>query len=95
MFLKNKPPQIFVHKENENYFFEYEPSPTDLEDVDEWTITPNETQVLSKWVSRERFPSFLKISRNNFQSLLSTEKFLVMAVLEEDRLGRLTADMTE
>ena len=36
-----------------------------------------------------------QITRGKFHHLLSTRKLLVMAVLEENRIGQLTPDMEE
>jgi len=55
----------------------------------------NLTQRMTEWVEKERFPTFVEISRGNFQTLLDTSKFIVMAVVDQDRLGRLTPEMTE
>lgn len=48
---------------------------------------------LYTWVTRERFPLFVKVTRGRFGHLLYTRKLLVMAVLEENKLGELTPDM--
>ena len=42
---------------------------------------------------RERFPRFVKVTRGRFGQLMSTKKLLVMAVLEENKLGEITPDM--
>ena len=42
---------------------------------------------------RERFPRFVKVTRGRFSQLMSTKKLLVMAVLEENKLGEITPDM--
>ena len=44
-------------------------------------------------VLRERFPRFVKVTRGRFSQLMSTKKLLVMAVLEENKLGEITPDM--
>ncbi len=53
----------------------------------------NITQSLRQWVLRERFPKFVKVTRGRFSHLMSTNKLLVMAVLEENKLGEITPDM--
>lgn len=53
----------------------------------------NHTETLHHWILRERFPKFVKVTRGKFSHLMSTKKLLVMAVLEENRLGELTPDM--
>ena len=59
----------------------------------EGTVSIFEDGELSDWIAKERFPLFVKVSRSNFQELLGTKKFLVMAVVEEDKLGRITEEM--
>lgn len=48
-----------------------------------------------QWVLRERFPSFVKVSQGSLPSLLKSEKLLVIAVLEENLVGRYTPEMEE
>ena len=42
------------------------------------------------WISRERFPQFVKVTRGRFSKLMSTKKLLVMAVLQENKIGQLS-----
>ena len=53
----------------------------------------NFTASLQHWILRERFPMFVKVTRGRFSHLMSTKKLLVMAVLEENKLGEITPDM--
>jgi len=57
------------------------------------TNPKNFTANLQHWILRERFPKFVKVTRGRFSHLMSTKKLLVMAVLEENKLGELTPDM--
>lgn len=41
---------------------------------------------LHRWVNEERFPWFPKVTRSNINELMSTNKYLVLAVVEENRL---------
>lgn len=54
--------------------------------------TMNKTESLKTWILRERFPKFVKVTRGKFSQLMSTKKLLVMAVLEENKLGELAPD---
>lgn len=81
-------PKIFVYKDRKAFLFDQS------EEIDE-SEGGNLTSALSSWVAKERFPRFVKVSRSNFQQLLTTKKFIVMAVVEEDKLGRITDDMTK
>ena len=56
-------------------------------------VSENITESLHHWVLRERFPRFVKVTRGRFSQLMSTKKLLVMAVLEENKLGEITPDM--
>ncbi len=50
---------------------------------------------LYTWVAQERFPLFVKVTRGKFGNLLSTRKLVVIAVLEENKIGELTPEMEE
>ena len=50
---------------------------------------------LADWINKERFPQFVKVTRGRFNHLMSTKKLLVMAVLQENRIGQLTPEMEE
>ena len=52
----------------------------------------NKTESLRTWILRERFPKFVKVTRGRFSHLMSTKKLLVMAVVEENKLGELSPD---
>ncbi|KAL1429090.1 hypothetical protein MTO96_016821 [Rhipicephalus appendiculatus] len=47
------------------------------------------------WMNRERFPTFQKITYGNFHQILKTGKKIVMAVLEENQIGKVTMRMQE
>jgi len=57
---------------------ELEPSPT--------MPTTVVNSSLYNWVLKERFPRFVKVTRGKFSNLLNTGKYLVLAVLEENKL---------
>ena len=56
------------------------------------SVQLNKTESLRTWILRERFPKFVKVTRGRFSHLMSTKKLLVMAVVEENKLGELTPD---
>jgi len=86
-FLEKKGlPFVFVRKENEEYFYNI---PEGSSESSEYNLTIS----LSEWVIRERFPTFMRITRANFQELTGTNKYIVVAVVDEDKLGRLTPEM--
>ena len=49
---------------------------------------------LREWVNQERFPAFVEMTNGNFHQVMRTRKFIVMAVLEVDKIGRMTQAMT-
>lgn len=53
----------------------------------------NET--LREWINDERFPTFARITNGNFHLLLRTKKHLVMAVTEENVIGKMSMKMEE
>jgi thioredoxin domain-containing protein 10 len=66
-----------------------EPEPDDIpEDV-------RSNSSLSTWINKERFPKFVKVTRARFSHLLSTKKLLVMAVLDENKIGQISPEMDE
>jgi hypothetical protein len=50
---------------------------------------------LAAWINKERFPKFVKVTRARFGHLLNTKKLLVMAVLEENKIGHISPEMEE
>ena len=52
-----------------------------------------ENSSLSIWVTRERFPLFVKITRGRFGQILATRKLIVIVVLEENKLEQITPEM--
>jgi len=67
---------------------------TAVEKSDREVAPPSSSQTntssLAEWISRERFPQFVKITRGRFGHLMSTKKLLVMAVLQENKIGQLS-----
>ncbi|XP_076041634.1 protein disulfide-isomerase TMX3-like isoform X2 [Oratosquilla oratoria] len=82
-------PAILVFKDDTHYYF---PVPADEEIAND--ISPlNET--LADWIVHERFPLFSKITHGNMQHLWKMRKVLIMAVVEEHRVGVITTDESE
>ncbi|XP_066992265.1 protein disulfide-isomerase TMX3 isoform X2 [Anabrus simplex] len=50
---------------------------------------------LHTWVNTERFPTFPQVTRGNIYQLVQTNKFLVLAVVEENKLKEVPAEMLE
>lgn len=55
-----------------------------LENKDNLNLT------LDKWINSERFGFFPKITGLNINDLMSTEKYIVIAVLSENKLHEIT-----
>ncbi|XP_053606677.1 protein disulfide-isomerase TMX3 [Plodia interpunctella] len=80
-----KPPNetvIFVNKEGDVFFFEA--TPNLIEDTEALNVT------LDKWINSERFGFFPKITRSNINDLIDTEKYIVIAVVSENKLNEIT-----
>ncbi|KAI8426202.1 hypothetical protein MSG28_005132 [Choristoneura fumiferana] len=73
---------IFVYKEEESFFFGAHPGL--LEDNEALNNT------LDKWINSERFGFFPKITRSNINHLMDTEKYIVIAVVSENKLSEIT-----
>lgn len=75
--------------------------PTEIPDNESPTI-PGPTEPTSivnsslhSWVAQERFPLFVKITRGKFHHILSTQKLIVIAVLEQNKIGELSPEMED
>jgi hypothetical protein len=78
-----------VHRSLSDNDHVMEPEPDDIpEDV-------RSNSSLSTWINKERFPKFVKVTRARFSHLLSTKKLLVMAVLDENKIGQISPEMDE
>ncbi|XP_063976562.1 protein disulfide-isomerase TMX3-like [Diachasmimorpha longicaudata] len=71
---KEKVPAILVYKENEYYGFTGN-NETDLEKL---------YSALHTWVNEERFLTFPQVTRGNIQQLSRINKYLAMAVIDEN-----------
>ncbi len=77
-------PAIMVFKSNDNFVM---PPVVDASAVE----SLNET--VARWVVENQFEEFLRVSYGNLPLLLKTDKYLALAVLEEDKIGKLSRDM--
>ncbi|CAB3251724.1 unnamed protein product [Arctia plantaginis] len=69
---------VFVYKEGEAFFFEAH------EDKEALNNT------LDKWINTERFGFFPRISRANLNELMDLEKYIVIAIVSENKLNEIT-----
>ncbi|EDW68524.1 protein disulfide-isomerase TMX3 [Drosophila virilis] len=81
-------PAVIVYKEEQHHFYPHghvahEMDPNDV----------NET--IFQWVNVERFTLFPKVTRFNIHQLLKTKKFLVLAVVQEDKLSQIATHELE
>lgn len=53
----------------------------------------NET--MYNWINEERFETFPKITRGNINEILQTKKYLVLVVVEENKLQEISPEMLE
>lgn len=50
---------------------------------------------LRDWVNHERFPNVVEISAGNFHQVMKIRKYIVLAVTEVDKVGRMPKTMRE
>ena len=100
-------PAIYVHKDNK--FYLYADSNSELERGERETADVGESgnadaavekapitienSSMTNWITRERFPLFAKVTRGKFSQFMATKKLLAIAVLEENKIEKLTAEM--
>lgn len=106
-----KEPSVYIYKDDSFFVYEdtqmvereqrsVEASGEDMTDVAGSTevaedVATIENSSLSSWIMGERFPLFVKITRGKFGNILATKKLIVMAVLEENKLEKITPEMEE
>lgn len=73
---------VFVFKDDEAFFFDA--SPSVLKDKDALNTT------LGKWINTERFGIFPRLSRSVINELMEIEKYIVIAVVAENKLNEIT-----
>uniref|UniRef100_A0A4D5RXJ5 Protein disulfide-isomerase tmx3-like isoform x1 n=1 Tax=Ixodes scapularis TaxID=6945 RepID=A0A4D5RXJ5_IXOSC len=75
-------PAVYVFKDGTSFMY------------DEGEAAERNTTFLD-WMSKERFPTFQKITYGNFYQVLKTGKKIVTAVLEENQIGKISMRMQE
>ncbi|CAH0770454.1 unnamed protein product [Bemisia tabaci] len=83
LFEARSNPVILVHKEKTPYIF------------NDWSENEDLNETLSNWVNHERFATFVKVTRGNFHQLMQIDKFLVIAVIHENKLEEIPPEMVE
>lgn len=81
-------PAVLVYKERSHYYFPYS-------DNYEVVEPAHLNESLYRWVNEERFPTFPKVTRSNIHHVVQTKKYLVLAVVEENKLSEIAAHEQE
>lgn len=50
---------------------------------------------MHKWINEERFETFPKITEGNFNEILQTKKYIVLVVVEDNKLQQISKEMFE
>lgn len=79
-------PAVFVHKESAHYFY-----PLALQKTEYDASHLNDS--MYKWINEERFATFPKVTRGNINEILQTKKYIVLVVVEENKLQEISPDM--
>ncbi|TMW40992.1 hypothetical protein DOY81_013929 [Sarcophaga bullata] len=83
-----KLPAVIVYKEEQHHFY---PHAHVAHEMDPLLVN----EPYHQWVNQERFIAFPKITRFNFNQLLKTKKYLVVAVVTEDKLNQVATHELE
>lgn len=81
-------PAALVYKERSHYYFPYSDNFDLLEPA-------HLNESLFRWINEERFPTFPKVTRSNIHHIVQTKKYLVLAVVEENKLSEIAAHEQE
>lgn len=83
-----KLPAVIVYKEEQHHFYPHGHLAHEMD--------PNEVnETVFQWVNVERFTLFPKVTRFNIHQLLKTNKYLVLAVVQEDKLNQIATHELE
>ncbi|XP_050431974.1 protein disulfide-isomerase TMX3 [Adelges cooleyi] len=82
-FLFGEAPTVVVFKEDQHYPF----------NAKEWDMDVNAS--LTRWVNTERFNTFVKVTRSNIHQVFETNKYLVLAIVEESKRPRVPLDHSQ
>lgn len=96
-------PAVLVFKDGTHYVYPYEKEKSEAlqsrdpagDEVSDHVLINPELNRLRDWVNHERFPSVVQISNGNFHQVMKIKKFIVLAILEEDKVGRMSKAMRE
>lgn len=61
--------------------------------AEEWDMDFNSS--FTQWINTERFDTFVKVTRSNIHHMLETNKYLVLAVVEENKIEKLPPHHSE
>lgn len=50
---------------------------------------------MHRWINEERFETFPKITEGNFYEILQTKKYIVLVVIEDNKLQQISREMFE
>jgi thioredoxin domain-containing protein 10 len=78
-FIVDANPVVLVYKEGTHFVFPLSDAFADVE-------ASNLNESMHSWIMREKFLTFPKITRENLHQLRQTGKFIVIAVVEENKL---------
>nr|CAI5835765.1 unnamed protein product [Callosobruchus analis] len=84
----NETPAVFVHKENSQYFYTVGEG-NGIEEVHHLNAS------MHKWMNEERFETFMKITEGNIEEVIQTKKYIVLVVVEENKLQEIPKEMLE
>ncbi|KRT79210.1 Thioredoxin [Oryctes borbonicus] len=81
-------PAVFVYKESLHYFYPVE-SGSLSQDAEHLNTS------MYNWINEERFETFPKVTRGNINELMQTKKYIVLVVVEENKLQEVPSEMIE
>ena len=96
-------PAVLVFKDGTHYVYPYTKDTSEAlqsrepagDEISDHVLINPELNRLRDWVNHERFPSVVQISNGNFHQVMKIKKFIVLAILEEDKVGRMSKAMRE
>lgn len=92
-------PTVMIFKDGTHYVYSND-KPLALEnrvegDENESAMSIAGLSELRDWVNHERFPNVVEISAGNFHQVMKIKKYIVLAVTEVDKVGRMPKVMRE
>ena len=93
-------PALFVFKDHHYYQFNQDDFKVEREErsADEDEAVPTAPTTVANtsvygWMMKERFPMFAKVTRGRFGKIMATNKYVVMAVVDENKLEQISPEM--